>query len=228
MSSLLHRPPSSGILIAAAAVALLTACGTIQVGAEQPAPSTSALSAGAQPAPASAATPSTVASVSRLAAAPKSWNSHVTCVPVITTLSVILGKQKSPEGGATFAGGGFKPGIPNRRSTAPPCSVSGVPTLVELHKVTVGSCAKINRDGDWTCDLKDPAIPASVPADFHAIHIEIDGKFRAKGWAPPIPPGGKLIDVQGFVFWDPDHTKAAFHHHSGWELHSFTAWRLAV
>jgi hypothetical protein len=30
------------------------------------------------------------------------------------------------------------------------------------------------------------------------------------------------------VFWDPDHTTAAFHHHSGWELHTFTAWRLAA
>jgi len=227
MSSLLHRPHSSGILVAAAAVALLTACGTIQVGADQPAPSTSALSAGAQPAPASA-TPSTVAPASRLAAAPTSWNSHVPCVPVITTLSVVLGTQKSPEGGATFAGGGFTPGIPDKRSTTPPCSVSGKPTLVELHKVTVGACSKINRDGDWSCRLKDPSIPASVPADFRAIHIEIDGNFRAKGWAPKTPPGGKLIDVQGFVYWDPNHTKAAFHHHSGWELHSFTAWRLAV
>ncbi len=157
-----------------------------------------------------------------------SWNTHVSCKPVLTTLAKVLGTQRSALGGATLAGGGFKPGIPDRRSTNPPCSVSGVPTLVELHRVTVGSCAKINADGDWTCELTDPALPASVTADFRAIHIEIDGNFRAKGWAPAIPPGGRLIDVQGFVFWDPDHTTAAFHHHSGWELHSFTAWRLAV
>ena len=156
-----------------------------------------------------------------------SWNAHVACTPVLTTLSKILGTQRSPLGGATLAGGGFKPGIPDRRSTTPPCTVSAVSTLVELHRVTVGSCAKINLDGDWTCELTDPALGTTVTADFRAIHIEIDGNFRAKGWAPAIPPGGKLIDVQGFVFWDPDHPTAAFHHHSGWELHSFTAWRLA-
>lgn len=166
--------------------------------------------------------------VTTAAVALKSWNSHVVCVPVLTTLSKVLGTQRSPLGGATLAGGGFKPGIPDRRSTNPPCAVAGVPTLVELHKVTVGTCAKINTDGDWTCELKDPSIPATVPADFHSIHIEIDGNFRAKGWAPSIPPGGTLIDVQGFVFWDPDHVTAAFHHHSGWELHSFIAWRLAA
>jgi hypothetical protein len=162
------------------------------------------------------------------AVTPVSWNVHVSCRPVVTTLAKVLGTQKSALGGATFAGGGFKPGIPDRRSTNPPCTVSGVPTLVELHRVTVGSCAKINNDGDWTCELTDPALPASVTADLRSIHIEIDGNFRAKGWGPAIPPGGTPIDVQGFVFWDPDHVTAAFHHHSGWELHTFTAWRRAA
>jgi hypothetical protein len=34
-----------------------------------------------------------------------------------------------------------------------------------------------------------------------------------------------LINVQGFVFWDPGHTGAAWHHYSGWEIHSLTGWR---
>ena len=156
-----------------------------------------------------------------------SWNKHVTCAATITTLGKVLGTQRSSLGGATLAGGGFKPGIPDKRSTNPPCSVSGVPTLVELHRVQFASCSKINNDGDWTCELTDPANVGKVPADLNAIHVELDGNFRAKGWAPAIPPGGKLLDIQGFVFWDPGHTTAAWHHHSGWEIHSFTGWRAA-
>jgi hypothetical protein len=156
-----------------------------------------------------------------------SWNKHVTCPATITTLGKVLGTQRSALGGATFAGGGFKPGIPDKRSTNPPCSVSGVPTLVELQRVQFASCSKINSDGDWTCELTDPANIGKVPADLNAIHVELDGNFRAIGWAPAIPPGGKLLDIQGFVYWDPGHTSAAWHHHSGWEIHSFTAWRIA-
>jgi hypothetical protein len=157
-----------------------------------------------------------------------SWNKHVVCKATITTLRALLGSQRSSLGGATFAGGGFKPGIPDKRSTNPPCAVSGVPTLVELHRVQFSKCSKINNDGDWTCPLIDPSQVGKLPADMYSIHVELDGNFRAKGWAPAIPPGGKLVDVQGFVFWDPGHTTAAWHHHSGWEIHSFTAWRLSA
>jgi hypothetical protein len=41
-----------------------------------------------------------------------------------------------------------------------------------------------------------------------------------------VPPGGD-IRIQGFVFWDPGHTGEGWHNHSGWEIHSFTAWRPA-
>ncbi len=157
----------------------------------------------------------------------RSWNTHISCTATVTTLRAVLGSQRSSLGGATFAGGGFKPGIPDKRSTNPPCSVSGVPTLVELHRVQFSSCSKINNDGDWTCPLIDPSMVGKLPADLNAIHVELDGNFRAKGWAPKIPPGGTLVDVQGFVFWDPGHTTTAWHHHSGWEIHSFTAWRPA-
>ena len=151
----------------------------------------------------------------------------MTCSATLTTLAVVLGTQRSALGGATYAGGGFKPGIPDKRSTNPPCSVSGVPTLVELHRVQFSSCSKINSDGDWTCPLIDPARVGKVPADMNTIHVEMDGNYRSKGWGPKIPPGGTLVDIQGFVFWDPGHTTTAWHHHSGWEIHSFTAWRPA-
>src|SRR5438552_19173109 len=34
-----------------------------------------------------------------------------------------------------------------------------------------------------------------------------------------------LIDVQGFVYWDPDHLTVQWHSFSGWEIHPLTAWR---
>lgn len=156
-----------------------------------------------------------------------SWNPHVSCVATVTTLAALLGTQRSSLGGATFAGGGFSPGVPDRRSITPPCSVGGKTTFVELHRVQMPSCGSIGKDGDWTCTVTDPSAPAGTPADLNHIHIETDGNFRAAGWSQPNPPGGTPLDIQGFVFWDPDHTTAGWHSHSGWELHSFTAWRRA-
>jgi hypothetical protein len=153
-----------------------------------------------------------------------SWNRNISCAATVTTLATVLGSQRSPAGGPSFDGGGFRPGIPDRRSTNPPCTAGGRPTFVELHHVVVGSCSKINKDGDWTCELTDPKKPKN---DFNAIHLETGSALRAKGgWSAP--PGGTPVDVQGFVFWDPDHVSAAFHHHTGWEIHSFTAWRRAT
>ena len=155
----------------------------------------------------------------------KSWNPHVSCTARITTLSRVLGTQRNSHGGATYAGGGFKPGIPNRRSVTPPCAVNGVPTFVELHRVMFPPCSKINKDGDWTCELRDPALKRGPMGQ---IHTETDGNFRSRGWVRSPPPGGVLIDVQGFVFWDPGHTDQAWHNYTGWEIHSFTAWRRAA
>lgn len=153
-----------------------------------------------------------------------SWNPHVRCRATVTTLRRVLGTQTSASGGATFDGGGFKPGIPDRRALRPPCKVHRVPTFVQLKHVTIGSCDQINDDGDWTCTLTDPSLSGSD--DMKKIHIETDRKFRRRtGWS--VPPGGTNLRVQGFVFWDPGHTDAAWHNHSGWEIHSFTAWRRA-
>jgi hypothetical protein len=150
------------------------------------------------------------------------WNPHVRCRATVTTLRRVLGTDSGGSGGATFQGGGFKPGIPDRRALRPPCKVHRIPTYVQLRRVQVGSCDQINPDGDWTCSLTDPRL--SGPMDMRRIHIETDQKFRHRsGWS--VPPGGTDIRIQGFVFWDPGHTDAAWHNHSGWEIHSFTAWR---
>ena len=80
-----------------------------------------------------------------------SWNSHVHCRAVVTTLTHVLGTESGPAGGATFEGGGFKPGIPDRRALHPPCKVHGIPTFVQINHVKVTHCEQINLDGDWTC-----------------------------------------------------------------------------
>src|SRR5207249_5991853 len=38
--------------------------------------------------------------------------------------------------------------------------------------------------------------------------------------------GKTLLDVQGFIYWDPEHASDANHAFSGWELHPLTGWRL--
>lgn len=183
--------------------------------------------AGAFAAPAETSLSSSRPAASVTAVTAASWNRHVSCRATVTSLARVLGTQRSSLGGATFAGGGFKPGIPNRRDITPPCSVSGVPTLVELDRVTLRSCQRINHDGDWTCTVTDPSASKGTVPNLNHMHIESDVNFRKAGWAQPDPPGGTLLDLQGFVYWDPNHTTAAWHNHSGWELHTLTAWRHA-
>ncbi len=163
--------------------------------------------------PAAAVTPAYTASS-------LSWNRNISCKAVVTTLAAVLGNQRSSAGGASFAGGGLRPGVPDRRATKPPCTAGGTPTLVELHGVTAGACSTINKDGDWTCIVSDPR-------SGRRIHVETGRNVRALGdWS--VPAAGTRIDVQGFVFWDPDHVGAGWHDHTGWELHSLTAWRRAA
>jgi hypothetical protein len=162
-----------------------------------------------------------------------SWNPNVSCAATLTTVEGVLGTQTSSLGGATFAGGGFTPGIPNKRSFTPPCSVVGpsgamVPTFVEIHNVVV-SCYNhaTPSDGDYACILVDPNAPVGTTTYMKRIHIETDLKFQnASGWS--VPPKNVPLDVQGFVYWDPNHTTSAQHSYTGWELHSFTAWRSAT
>lgn len=154
-----------------------------------------------------------------------SWNPNISCRARVTSLARILGDATSSQGGATYHDG-FKPGIPNRRAFDPPCNVNGHHTFVQLNGVAVGDCSNtgINKDGDWDCALHDLSSPSGRSQLMNHIHIETDEKFRAaNGWS--IPPFTEKVRVQGFVFWDASHTGASWHFYSGWEMHSFTAWK---
>jgi len=166
----------------------------------------------------------------RSAATLRSWNPHVTCRAVRTTIEAILGSDRSPLGGATEQGGGFQPhlaGDANRRLLDPPCALGRVPTFVELHGVTVAEPAEHSSDGDWVVNLTSSRGGTADP--LKTIHVEEDTVWLAAGVAPPLLPAmGTRIDAQGFVFWDPLHVTEAYHSFSGWELHALTAWRPAA
>jgi len=152
----------------------------------------------------------------------------VSCTATVVTIEQVLGSEQNSQGGATYAGGGFLPGIPNKRSFIPPCSVNGVNEFVEIHGALITCFNHVTpSDGDWDCSMVDPNAPAGVTTYMKKIHIETDKKFQAaSGWS--VPPKNTPVDVQGFVYWDPNHTTDARHSYSGWELHSLTAWRTAV
>jgi hypothetical protein len=165
----------------------------------------------------------------RSAATLPSWNTHVTCRAVLTTIETILGSDRSPLGGATEQGGGFQPhlaGEVNRRLLTPPCALGRVSTFVEVHSVTVAEPPEHSSDGDWVVNLTSSPGAANPMT---TIHVEEDTVWIAAGAAPPLLPAmGTRIDVQGFVFWDPGHVTEAYHSFSGWELHALTAWRPAA
>jgi hypothetical protein len=165
----------------------------------------------------------------RSAAVHSSWNTHVRCRAVRTSITTILGDQASALGGAIEAGGGFQPhlaGPADKRLLNPPCAVGGVPTFVEIDGVTVAEQPEHSSDGDWVVNLTSK--PAATQIPMATIHVEEDNAWISAGVAPPLlPPMGTKIDVQGFVFWDPEHVTAAYHSFSGWELHALSAWRLA-
>ena len=77
------------------------------------------------------------------------------------------------------------------------------------------------------------------------IHVEIDHDWKAAGYCPKNSIGwscnanllnsstttSTLLDIQGFVYWDSNHTNACAecvqqHSFSGWEIHPLTAWRI--
>lgn len=121
--------------------------------------------------------------------------------------------------------------------------------------VNGGSSFPNPRNGcDTTGNICDPAIvgtwssgaskcgngdclSATDPTCFGRIHTEIDGDWNVAGYCGPSTTfcnnstmvqaftTGSMMDVQGFVFWDPDHLTSQWHSFSGWELHPLTAWR---
>jgi hypothetical protein len=78
---------------------------------------------------------------------------------------------------------------------------------------------------------------ATDPGCWFRIHTEFDHDWQGAGYCGPstvcdpilaqsqIIAQSTYIDVQGFVFWDPNHLTDQWHSYSGWELHALTAWR---
>src|SRR5438128_3773712 len=167
-----------------------------------------------------------------------SWNPSVSCTALLTTIEGVIGNQANSNGGATYAGGGFLPGIPDKRSTSPPCTVNGNATFVEIHRVsfpssyTVEDCASYSKGSfcDTTWNANDPNCSNS-DVYLCAIHLEIDQAWKSAGVAPGTPPvTSQLFNIQGFVYWDPNnnsHFADQWHSYSGWEIHPLTAWRLS-
>jgi hypothetical protein len=70
------------------------------------------------------------------------------------------------------------------------------------------------------------------------IRVEIDGRWKARGWAPRDFPMRTPVDIQGYVYWDTPHESAGDpensapsdyivgHYETGWEIHPVSAWRL--
>ena len=134
----------------------------------------------------------------------------------------------------------------SKRSLQPPCFVNGLPTFVELHNVTLTVASNVatydcrtaydvsngagafpnGRNCDAVFSVGNASATACPACFMHRIYAEIDGDWNASSVAPSLPPPpGQMIDVQGFVYWDPDSLNFSSHNWSGWELHPFTAWR---
>ena len=101
---------------------------------------------------------------------------------------------------------------------------------------------------DSTVNLYDPSMVPNYstscnsttdPTCWGRIHVEFDRDWMAEGYcgagtacdnntmAQQTTAGSAttLVDVQGYVYWDPDHVTSEGHSYSGWELHPLTAWR---
>src|SRR2546425_8098867 len=100
--------------------------------------------------------------------------------------------------------------------------------------------------GDTTFNIFTPGYgickSTNTTGCMHAMHAEIDRDWKAAGYCGPntvcdvypmaVGPVSSAvnktrIDVQGFIYWDPDHANDASHSFSGWEIHPLTAWRIS-
>jgi len=165
-----------------------------------------------------------------------SWNPSVPCTALLTTIEGVVGNQSNANGGGSFGGGKVQPGVPDKRSTSPPCTVNGNATFVEIHRVqmltlsyTVEDCAQYPNGNfcDTTFNVQDPNC-TSPDVYMCRLHLEIDQAWKSSGIAPGEPPvTTQLFDVQGFVYWDAEGVGGDWHSFSGWELHPLSAWRLS-
>lgn len=117
-----------------------------------------------------------------------------------------------------------------------------------LYDPVNGGTAHSSLTGDTTFNLFDPAaVPnysnscatATDPTCYGRIHAEIDHDWKAAGYcgtgtvcdnatlASQTSATSTMIDVQGFVYWDPGNLNATWHQFNGWEIHPLTAWKLS-
>ncbi len=159
-------------------------------------------------------------------AADSSWNPVVSCSAVVTTVEQVVGN-------GSFVSGGFRPGIPDKRSTSPPCSLNGNSTFVEIRNVRVAAYSLAHEDyavypngnfSDTTATLEDPSCPFTNSSRCR-VFVEVDRAWKSAGIAPSDPLTTTNLDVQGFVFWNPSGVGQAWHSYSGWEIHPITASR---
>lgn len=184
-----------------------------------------------------------------------SWNRHVTARPVRATIAEIVGTTVSALGGTTRSGGWYTGvsladrrqwvntkvvrGVDQKRLVPPPAMVAGVPVFVEVDNVE--AVAMTDNGGVPGTDQDTSANVCMVGqprSNLTCIHIEIDGRWKARGWAPPDVPLHVPIDVQGYVYWDTPHESEGDpmdsapsnyilgHYETGWEIHPVSAWRL--
>lgn len=183
-----------------------------------------------------------------------SWNKHVTSKPVRATIQEIVGTTVNALGGATRSGGWYAgvsladqrhwvnkivvSGVDQKRMVPPPATWRGVPVFVEVDDVEA-VWMQDNRgvpgtDQDTSANV---CVVGQSRSDLTCIRVEIDGRWKARGWAPRDFPMHTPIDVQGYVYWDTPHESEGDpvnsapsnyvlgHYETGWEIHPVSAWR---
>ncbi|TMI18325.1 PKD domain-containing protein [Candidatus Bathyarchaeota archaeon] len=126
-----------------------------------------------------------------------------------------------------------------------PCSTpTGIPAFIEINSLTVSSLAVSDcgirfdssnggdsfPNGQTFCSTTFSLASSTPPCPacyMHRIYAVIDRDWKAEGIAPASPEQGQTIDVQGFVYWNPQWVEQPWHSYTGWELH-VTAWRIST
>jgi len=160
-----------------------------------------------------------------------SWHPAITETPRLVTVAQLLANP------STFT-------IPNKRmlpsttvnpiQAGPGTGVGPVPDgfLFQIDNVTV-QAVNVAGDGeaftfngvnydDTEIDFIDPSLPAG---QLQGIHGEADMNWKLNGLTSmtDYPAAGDVISVQGYAYFDPDHTSTNLG--AGRELHALTAWK---
>src|SRR5439155_2236106 len=108
--------------------------------------------------------------------------------PTLTTIDTVVGNN-------TQNGGGFAPGIPNKRALLPPCAVNGHGMYIKIPNVIVqtqehsSDCATL-ANGSF-CDT--PGF-VSQAGSSHWLLLEIDQYWKNAGIAPPDFQVGQVLN----------------------------------